>query len=407
MLEAKRAPQAQQRRSDDRVSFSFYSLLMALVWSGLLILILHFLKRAAVRVLWVGITSLVIFSISTLLRMFLPLEFLHFTCVIANRGIFAWLCEALSAPIFLRVVSIADVILAVWISGMVVQGGYCIIKLAKHFRMIHSYMESDGEEIVSAAQWAANRMGVRADYRIVQSNLFLTPMITGFFRPTVLLPPAEYKEEEYRYIFLHEFSHWKNGDIWLKMLAEILRIVFWWNPFMYLFRRDLDQILELRADLRVLKVEGMENRSEYLLTIKKAILNCKKQLEFMSEACTVSELTTNLEKDTFQRTETVFLYHQGPKVRRVLMSVIFTILTLTVLVFSYMFILQPAYDPPKSEVEEGGKYLSIDSPNNYLTKNQDGSYYLIVVDDAGNEQEISVEKHIAEELIATGIPVKE
>ena len=389
------------------MSFSFYSLLMALVWSGLLILILHFLKRAAVRVLWVGITSLVIFSISTLLRIFLPLEFQNFTSVIANRGIFAWLCEALSAPIFLRVVSIADVILAVWISGMVVQGGYCIIKLAKHFRMIHSYMESDGEEIVSAAQWAANRMGVRANYRIVQSNLFLTPMITGFFRPTVLLPPAEYKEEEYRYIFLHEFSHWKNGDIWLKMLAEILRIVFWWNPFMYLFRHDLDQILELRADLRVLKVEGMENRSEYLLTIKKAILNCKKQLEFMSEACTVSELTTNLEKDTFQRTETVFLYHQGSKVRRVLMSVIFTILTLTVLVFSYMFILQPAYDPPKSEVEEGGKYLSIDSPNNYLTKNQDGSYYLIVVDDAGNEQEISVEKHIAEELIATGIPVKE
>ena len=186
------------------MSFFFFFLLMALVWSGLLILILHFLKRAAVRVLWVGITSLVIFSISTLLRMFLPLEFLHFTCVIANRGIFAWLCEALSAPIFLRVVSIADVILAVWISGMVVQGGYCIIKLAKHFRMIHSYMESDGEEIVSAAQWAANRMGVRADYRIVQSNLFLTPMITGFFRPTVLLPPAEYKEEEYRYIFLHE-----------------------------------------------------------------------------------------------------------------------------------------------------------------------------------------------------------
>ena len=405
MLEAKRVPQAQQRRSDDRVSFSFYSLLMALVWSGLLILILHFLKRAAVRVLWVGITSLVIFSISTLLRMFLPLEFQYFTCVIANRGIFAWLCEALSAPIFLRVVSIADVILAVWISGMVVQGGYCIIKLAKHFRMIHSYMESDGEEIVSAAQWAANRMGVRADYRIVQSNLFLTPMITGFFRPTVLLPPAEYGEEEYRYIFLHEFSHWKNGDIWLKMLAEILRIVFWWNPFMYLFRRDLDQILELRADLRVLKVEGMENRSEYLLTIKKAILNCKKQLEFMSEACTVSELTTNLEKDTFQRTETVFLYQKGSKVHRILMSVIFTILTLTVLVFSYMFILQPAYDPPESEIEEGG-YIGVETDNSYLQKQKDGSYCLIMVDEAGNEHFFAVDDSAVEYMLASGVPVK-
>ena len=270
--------------------------------------------------------------------------------------------------------------------------------------MIHSYMESDGEEIVSAAQWAANRMGVRADYRIVQSNLFLTPMITGFFHPTVLLPPAEYKEEEYRYIFLHEFSHWKNGDIWLKMLAEILRIVFWWNPFMYLFRRDLDQILELRADLRVLKVEGMENRSEYLLTIKKAILNCKKQLEFMSEACTVSELTTNLEKDTFQRTETVFLYHQGPKVRRVLMSVIFTILTLTVLVFSYMFILQPAYDPPKSEIEQGTYIeVEVDTENSYLQKQKDGSY--IYFDSMG--ENYPIDSVAAGYLIEMGVPVKE
>ena len=191
------------------------------------------------------------------------------------------------------------------------------------------------------------------------------------------------------------------------MLAEILRIIFWWNPFMYLFRRDLDQILELRADLRVLKVEGMENRSEYLLTIKKAILNCKKQLEFMSEACTVSELTTNLEKDTFQRTETVFLYHQGPKVRRVLMSVIFTILTLTVLVFSYMFILQPAYDPPKSEVEEG-RYIGVETDNSYLQKQEDGSYCLVLIDEEGNEIEYTaVDDSIVESLLAAGVPVKE
>ena len=63
---------------------------------------------------------------------------------------------------------------------------------------------------------------------------------------------------------------------------------------------------------------------------------------------------------------------------------IFTILTLTVLVFSYMFILQPAYDPPESEVNEGG-YIGVDTENSYLQKQKDGSYCLIMVDEAGNE----------------------
>ena len=120
----------------------------------------------------------------------------------------------------------------------------------------------------------------------------------------------------------------------------------------------------------------------------------------------MSELTTNLEKDTFQRTETVFLYHQGSKVRRVLMSVIFTILTLTVLVFSYMFIYQPAYDPPKSEIEEGG-YIGVETDNSYLQKQKDGSYCLIMVDEAGNEHFFAVDDSAVEYMLASGVPVKE
>lgn len=124
----------------------------------------------------------------------------------------------------------------------------------------------------------------------------------------------------------------------------------------------------------------------------------------MSEACTVSELTTNLEKDTFQRTETVFLYHQGPKVRRVLMSVIFTILTLTVLVFSYMFILQPAYDPPKSEIEQGTYIeVEVDTENSYLQKQKDGSY--IYFDSMG--ENYPIDSVAAGYLIEMGVPVKE
>ncbi|EGT5420214.1 M56 family metallopeptidase [Clostridioides difficile] len=47
------------------------------------------------------------------------------------------------------------------------------------------------------------------------------------------LPPHDYKLEELDWIFGHELMHFKSKDLHLKYLVLFLKIVYWFNPFIY------------------------------------------------------------------------------------------------------------------------------------------------------------------------------
>ena len=69
-----------------------------------------------------------------------------------------------------------------------------------------------------------------------------------------------------------------------------------------------------------------------------------------------------------------------------------------------MFILQPAYDPPKSEIEQGTYIeVEVDTENSYLQKQKDGSY--IYFDSMG--ENYPIDSVAAGYLIEMGVPVKE
>ena len=54
-------------------------------------------------------------------------------------------------------------------------------------------------------------------------------------------------------ILQHEFCHVKGNDLLIKLFYNLLLVIFWWNPLTYRFRKELDNLLELRCDLRITK----------------------------------------------------------------------------------------------------------------------------------------------------------
>lgn len=89
------------------------------------------------------------------------------------------------------------------------------------------------------------------------------PYISGFFTPTIALPPVRWPEEDLRLILLHEWQHFCNRDQWIKLVFYGFCCVFWWNPVMWLLKRQLDQLLELRCDFKVLEKLPEEERDSY------------------------------------------------------------------------------------------------------------------------------------------------
>ena len=118
------------------------------------------------------------------------------------------------------------------------------------------------------------------------------PMGAGIFRKSILLPEETYSDSELYYILRHEYTHFQNRDLAVKILIHIYGCVFWWNPAIYLLKRDLAQVLEIKCDLDVTARMGNRHKAEYLSTIVAMLRNAgtrRKEKAFYGATALVSK----------------------------------------------------------------------------------------------------------------------
>jgi flagellar motor protein MotB len=90
-----------------------------------------------------------------------------------------------------------------------------------------------------------------------------SPMLLGLFRPCLYLPEREYGKSALRFVLAHELAHHRRRDVLLKWLALIANAVHWFNPALYLLRRELAQECELAADEAVIRLLDAKARMDY------------------------------------------------------------------------------------------------------------------------------------------------
>ena len=70
-------------------------------------------------------------------------------------------------------------------------------------------------------------------------------------RPTIVLPVrviAEFSEEQSAMILAHEMAHLRRHDHWVRTVELIVSTVYWWNPLVWLIRRQIHVAEELCCD---------------------------------------------------------------------------------------------------------------------------------------------------------------
>lgn len=103
-----------------------------------------------------------------------------------------------------------------------------------------------------------------------------SPMMTGFFRPAILLPETDFAPEELEVILTHEYVHYRRRDLWYKLLLILANAVHWFNPLVYLMVRQANRDLEYSCDDAVTKGRDLEFRKLYSMTILKTMKRGKK-----------------------------------------------------------------------------------------------------------------------------------
>ncbi len=98
-----------------------------------------------------------------------------------------------------------------------------------------------------------------------------TPMIMGYLRPIMVLPRADYTQEQMSFIIKHELIHFKRRDIWVKLLMAAAVSLHWFNPLVWLMRRRADVDMELSVDDGVVANAGFDVKKAYTEAIYSTI----------------------------------------------------------------------------------------------------------------------------------------
>lgn len=136
-------------------------------------------------------------------------------------------------------------------------------RLLRYRRLIEQAGNKVNSRLQQIAVEEARLAGIGGEIRLLASPLAQSPMLVGFFRPTILLPSEHLPDGNARFILAHELTHFRRKDLWKKLLFLMVRCAHWFNPIVYLLNRDFSRWLETSCDEYVVSSLDRDQRKEY------------------------------------------------------------------------------------------------------------------------------------------------
>ena len=340
-------------------SFSFLS---AVIWSSLFISVFYLLRRTLPKAYCLGLPWFVLLYFCSMLRGFFPFE-LPRVSVVENFSFYAVFCDWLLYKRIWIPVTMTWILVSCVFLCRYVRQYYSVLHNIRQYAVP---WDAHTEQLLQDMQAQSNRSFYIDGYRI--KNLH-SPFGLGVFHKIIVLPDEAYSDEQLQYILLHEYTHFLHHDTLLKTLVEIFCILFWWNPVVYLLRRDLEQIVELRCDRSVSRRLSKQQRAEYLRTMLSALQHAcaKKQTPYSTTAFSYR----HADYDIKERFDAVM--HDERKLSHIPMVVCTLLFFAALFRISYAFQLQPLYNtPPSTEANT----IDLQPQHTIIQKGFDGTYRL-------------------------------
>ena len=144
-------------------------------------------------------------------------------------------------------ITMQEILLAVWLLGF-------IISMCRYFISYFRFKKK-----ICGFEICENINGVE----VIKSPLVASPLVFGFFKPTLAIPEIEMNEDDYNLAIKHEMVHYKHHDSWFKLFAVIVNSICWFNPITYFMVNLIGEACEYACDEQATKEMDMTDKKQY------------------------------------------------------------------------------------------------------------------------------------------------
>lgn len=335
--------------------FSFFS---SIILFNLAAIVIILYRKKTDFIAKHGINLLLLSSLLAVIRLILPID-LHNAKIINIHHIYQPIKKILFFKIGNRLF-VYQLLLLIWgIGTLLLLFYYLCSSLFEIYKLNHlKYISSPDIEALYS-----NYTNIKIVIKV--SSEIDVPLVWGFFKCHIYFPNYDLSSDEWKFILDHEALHIKLHDTFIKIFLLFLTALFWWNPIMYILRKDIDQMLELRCDGILTQDYSIEMQNKYLETIL-SILKHKTPPNSKSHL-TASFVNRSAYSLTRQRFEIILSTNRLNKAK----ALLYYSISFLLFVSSYFIILQPA---TKTTTEQGSTLILHTSENNYELY-IDGTFY--------------------------------
>ncbi len=183
-----------------------------------------------------------------------------------------------------KTVDITDILLTLWLAGVIA----CVLwQGIGYYRLIRSLkgksQSVERADLHTILQEQCADLVIDREIPLRVSSAADCPMLAGFIHPTLYLPDERISRTDAAFIFRHELTHYKHGDLWLKLLLLAARCLHWFNPLVHLIARFAQEDIEAACDDAVVRGHDGAYRRAYGETIlRSAIAQAQKRKALVS-----------------------------------------------------------------------------------------------------------------------------
>lgn len=164
-------------------------------------------------------------------------------------------------------IRLETILTALWLAGAALFLLYHLVGTAWFGRRARRWSQAAGERTEAACGEVCREMGLERRPCLRISRAVDSPMVLGLLRPCLLLPSEDYGERELRFILRHELTHYRRHDLWYQLALLLANALHWFNPLVYLLRREAGADMELTCDDAVVAGADAETRRAYSETL--------------------------------------------------------------------------------------------------------------------------------------------
>lgn len=325
-----------------------------------------------------------------LFRMFVPIES-PITNNIPIYRIYPDVYVFLRKPFLNTGIDVIDLLGLIWLGGAVIAMVILVISYTRLLLQVNKLEEIENPRISDIVAKIGKEHGRKTKFRLLLKEDAGTPFVVGILRPNIVMPETEISDMEAYLILKHEMLHYYRGDTVVKILCEILKAIYWWNPFMYMLSKLVSNMQEINVDFQVSK--GLSNLEQ--LEYTQCLINTAKKRTYRNQK---NSWLVSFHKESplvvGKRINLVLSYMQVGK-KKTVASILLSIVILSLVVLCPNVIIFEPYFIPAGDIGESaggreGGIWGIDNKDGTYDIYLNGSYYKTTSKEGMSDKNIKI-----------------